>query len=105
MDIENKEGLITDTVEIKGCSFFNDFFAEGVKRPCRTKRITKKFEQRNADLYWWQRSSKKEDGEESKGWWGNWTESRQKKREENQERAILCKWLSETMPIEDDYDQ
>ena len=37
MDIENKEGLITDTVEIKGCSFFNDFFAEGVKRPCRTK--------------------------------------------------------------------
>ena len=104
MDIENKEGLITDTVEIKGCSFFNDFFAEGVKRPCRTKRITKKFEKRNAEASWWQRSSKTEDGEESKGWWGNWTESRQKKNKENQERAILCKWLSETMPIENDYD-
>ena len=35
----NKEGTVADVIEIKACDFFNDFFAEGIKRPCKTKRL------------------------------------------------------------------
>ena len=98
MDVLNDSDAVTDTIEIKSCNFFNDFFAEGVKRGCRTKRIRlkpKKEEKRS----WFGGASETKDGE-SKGWWATRSEANAKKRSEMEERMKLCEWLTQIMPVE-----
>ena len=98
MDILNDSDAVTDTVEIKSCSFYNDFFAEGVKRACRTKRIRSK-PQKDEKKSWFGGSTKTKDGE-SKGWWATRSEERQVKQREREERMKLCEWLTQFMPVE-----
>ena len=98
MDILNKSDAVTDTIEIKSCSFYNDFFAEGVKRACRTKRIRSK-PQKDEKKSWFGGSTKTKDGE-SKGWWATRSEARQVKQREREKRMKLCEWLTQFMPVE-----